>query len=330
MKRIFILLLVAAALIALFFSRSNNTIKEELRDFAIADASMVQKVYLADMNGEDVLLEKINGEWIVNKKHPAREDAVDLMLSTMERIAVKYPVGDQLHDNVIKSLATQAVKVEIYTEDLHKAHKTYYVGPEANDHLGSYMILENSSKAFINHLPGFNGFLGPRYNIDGIQVNAELWRDRSLLSYEVNELKSIEVIHHEAPQHSFLLTKENDSYLLTNGQQEHQVNPAFAQQYLSLFKSINIEGFMNEYEKRDSVRQSTPLYSLLIESKKGDQQVDFYHKKPKRDEYQDQNGNPLQWDKDRMYAFHQDDMMMVQFYVMNKILLSATDFPVEK
>ncbi|MDB2651777.1 hypothetical protein N9Y26_00430 [bacterium] len=38
-------------------------------------------------------------------------------------------------------------------DNLELAHKTYYVGGETKDMIGSYMLLENSSRAFVVYIP---------------------------------------------------------------------------------------------------------------------------------------------------------------------------------
>ena len=65
---------------------------------------------------------------------------------------------------------------------MNEASKTYYVGGESKDMIGSYMLLENSNRAFVVYIPGFNGFLAPRFTIDGTKVSSDLWRDRTIFS----------------------------------------------------------------------------------------------------------------------------------------------------
>ena len=85
-----------------------------------------------------------------------------------------------MHNSVIKTLASEGVKVELYTQN-KKLYKTFYIGGETADFLGTYMIMEGAKKAYVIHIPGFNGFLTPRFNIDGRKISleahqTELWK----------------------------------------------------------------------------------------------------------------------------------------------------------
>ena len=55
-----------------------------------------------------------------------------------------------------------------------------------------------------------------------------------------------------------------------------------------------------------------------------------YHKEPNREGYIHENGQKLEYDVDRMYAKLNSDLILIQFYVFNKILLRTPQFSVEK
>ena len=55
-----------------------------------------------------------------------------------------------------------------------------------------------------------------------------------------------------------------------------------------------------------------------------------YHKEPKREDYMQENGQKLEYDADRMYAKLNSDLILIQFYVFDKILLRTPQFSVEK
>jgi|GEM_PF-4052582 len=57
-----ILLLIVVLLLSVtgyyYFKNSDSTIKKELRDFAVADTSSIDKMFLADKKGNKALLER--------------------------------------------------------------------------------------------------------------------------------------------------------------------------------------------------------------------------------------------------------------------------------
>ena len=114
-KSIIVLLVLIIISVYTYFKKSNSSIREELKDFAIEDTSTVDKIFMVDKTNSQVLLEKIDGQWFVNKQFPVRKDAIDMLLKTMNRLIVKSPVPKSSFDNIVGQLATQSIKVEIYS-----------------------------------------------------------------------------------------------------------------------------------------------------------------------------------------------------------------------
>jgi hypothetical protein len=330
-KSILILLAIIGIIAYLFINQSNNTINVELRDFAIEDTSSITKLYFADRKGNDVTLERSANGWLVNGKYSARKDAIITTLSTIKNLAVKYPVSEALHNRIIKNLATNATKVEIFTNDKEKAFKTYYVGGEPQDLIGSYMLMENSSKAFLVYIPGFNGFLAPRYNVDGSTVKSMLWRDRSIFSYNKDSIKSVEVTYHEDTIKNYKLTKDDKEYTLKAQNKNGTLDNVFGDAYFNLFKNINCEGFSNNMSFKDSILNSPPFRTIKVQENNGKTKTLIaYHKGPERAEYQNAYGDKLEYDVDRMFGKVEEDFMLIQFYVFDKIFLDIDKVSVEK
>lgn len=329
MRKISIIILLIAAIAFLIYQRTANTIKEELRDFAIEEVASIQKIYFADRHGGEVSLSRGADGWLINEQYPAREDAIELLLSTMQKLKVKNPVAESMHNSVVKSLATNSVKVEIYTDDLSNASKVYYVGSEAINHLGSYMILENSSKAFVMHLPGSNGFLAPKYNIDGSRVNSDLWREREVYQYEPEHIQSISVTHHEDEAKSFTVKRADSTFTFSNANGTSKLPPALAAAYFESFNSVYCEGFMNTFSKKDSILNSQPFHTIHIVAKGQKTTLHTYHKKP-RSVKLNSEGIPRKWDIDRLFAQKDDDLLLIQFKTFNPLVAGPAAFSVEK
>ncbi|NNF01963.1 MAG: hypothetical protein HKN22_04705, partial [Bacteroidia bacterium] len=202
MKKNFPILIIAIALLSvaayLILSKEKSTISEELSDFAVTDTAAVDKVFLADKTGLEshrVLLERDpdGSGWIVNKKFEARKDAIDLLLHTISAIEVRSPVAKAAYENVMKRLASNGIKIEIYKKG--KLDKTYYVGNASADQMGTFMYLENSSVPFVVHIPGFNGYLTPRYSCE-----SHVWKTKTVFKAKGPEIASIKVEYRAHPQ----------------------------------------------------------------------------------------------------------------------------------
>ncbi|MGC6470911.1 MAG: hypothetical protein ACON4E_06545 [Flavobacteriales bacterium] len=332
MKKIpLILLLGVIVAIGLLFNGNDNSSQGDFNNFAIKDTSIITKIFFADKFDNTVILTKKNNKWLVDGKYPVRKDALRYLMSTISDIRVKHPVSNSLHDKIVKNLATSAVKVEFYTNDTLQVYKSYYVGGESKDLIGSYMLMENSNRSYVVYIPGFNGFLAPRYNIDGFLISQDLWRDRRLFNYDISSMKSVEVINHDDSLKSFTIFRQKDTYSISRNNTVKPISLENGNIYFNLFKQVNCEGFMNDFSKKDSIINSKPYYTITVtDTANSKKTITTFHKAPERIEYLDNNGEKLKYDVDRMYAQLNEDFLLIQFFVFDKILLRSPQFNVEK
>lgn len=322
-----ILIIIAASFI---LTRKKGTIKEELKDFAIRDTAFIDKIFLADKAGNKVTLTKIkSGYWKVNNKYIARNDAINTLLYTMSRLEVKSPVAKAAHNNVVKRLASNATKVEIYEGD--KLLKVYYVGGETQDQLGTFMLLENSSVPFVMHIPGFNGYLSTRYF-----TKEQEWREHSVFDYSYDEIQSITVEYPANPELSFNINKTGENQYSFNPYVKSvplMVDTLRLKTYVSFYQNINFEGFPKNItsSQKDSIINSQPQAIVsLTDTKGGKNTVKLFSKEisARSKMQEDISGEPLKYDLDRMYALINDgeDFVVVQYYVFDKLLKTQNDF----
>lgn len=325
-KFLIITLLVLMAIASYFFiSKSSGTLKNELKDFAIEDTASIDKIFISDYTGEKVTLTRGDNYWVVDGAHKARQQSVEVLMTTFSRIAVKSPVAKAAMNNVIKEIATKTIKVEIY-QGKDKPDKVYYIGGPTQDQMGTYMVLENdgkkSSVPFIMHIPGFAGYLSTRFFANPLQ-----WRDASIFKYNSEEIKSIEVTYHEKPEESFKIEKNLNTINLIDGQtaqpiQKFDTNKVI--QYLGLFENINYEMIVLDEvkpEQQDSIRKINPFFTIKVEDVYGKSTKIVALHMPNYKQTVDDKGNPYPYDVDRMYAILNDDVFLIyiQFYTFDKI-----------
>ncbi len=286
---------------------------------------MIEKIYFADRYVNELILKKNADDWLVNNKHFVRKSALETLFSTLDKMKVKHPVSESMHNSVIKTLASEGVKVELYTQN-KKPYKTFYIGRETADFLGTYMMIEGAKKAYVLHIPGFNGFLTPRFNIDGRKISSDLWRSRKV--FDDSKIDSIQLHYHENPSKNFTLDAVN-SKILFGKSQKQQIDSSSSANYLKHIQKVKCEGFANDLNKKDSILASPAFHTITIYYNNGTEEtLDTFHKKPKRKEYQDTDGKPLKYDVDRLYAFNGKDFLLIQNYAFNPILKPI--FTVEK
>jgi hypothetical protein len=319
----------------LIINNKKGTIKETLRDFAVEDTAAVDKIFLADKQGNAVTLERNDNRisWSVNGKYLVRIDAIQTLLQTIRKIDIKEPVGKKAQDNIVKQLSANAVRCEIYSKG--EIVKAYYVGSQTQDMTGTYMILMDpetlkpSAKPFITYIPGFEGYLTPRYF-----TQEKLWRDRTIMQYVPTDIASVKLEVPDKPDLGYeLKIKGNNDYEITmlSGKKLNDVDPLAVKQYLSYFQQVNFESLelgMKQSEI-DSTLRSTPINILTVTDNKGKtNKIKFYARKPKKEDRVDTEGNPLKFDLDRMNALLENtkDFVMVQYYVFGKMMPPADYF----
>ena len=211
---IFSVVILAVIAIVLLLKQSNSTINREGNVFAVEDTSSVTKIFLAKKDSGEVILNRKNSGWYVNDNYKASDDAVGILLETLKKMDIQRPVSKSEHDNVVKRLSSIGVKVEIYqTKPLftflnidfftkERNTKVFYVGDATQNNRGTYMVKDGSATPFVVYIPGFRGYLTPRF-----KAKPDKWRDHTILAKNINEIKSIEVHHHSQPKESFRIEK---------------------------------------------------------------------------------------------------------------------------
>ncbi|MES2591926.1 MAG: hypothetical protein V4608_08580 [Bacteroidota bacterium] len=339
-NRIAIILIVLLGTISFWFvvNKGSGTIKETLRDFAVTDTASINKIFLADKDGNTITLERPPaGLWMVNGKYGVRPDAIQTLLNTIRKIDIKEPVGKSAQNNVIKRLATTAIKCEIYQNN--ELTKAYYVGTETPDQTGTFMILidlktmKPSAKAFVTYIPGFEGYLTTRYFVE-----ENGWRDRSVFQYIPSDITSVKVESAAYPQYNYeLLVLGNNSYevrKMATNQTLANLDTLSVKQYLSYFKQLNFESFEVELNQSeiDSVLKSKPTNIVTVTDKKGQKnKVQFYARKNLK-LVTNEKGQILPYDPIRMDALMNNgkDFVMVQYHIFGKILPTPDYFQKSK
>lgn len=335
-----ILLIILCSLLVVtayfIFKNTNTTIKKELRDFAVKDTASISKIFIADRNGNKILLEKSgNKKWVLNGKDEPKPDLLKLLLDAIYKIDIKNRVGKAAYNNVIKTLASSGIKCEIYQNGSQIPSKTYYVGNHTEDGLGTFMIIENSNVPFVTEVPGFNGYLTPRYS-----VNTDAWKQPRIFNIEPNEIKTLSVSYSNFPDKSFIITVNNGKYTVESPISKKQiknVDSVAVYNYLSFYNNVFYESPAKELSniKKDSLLQYLPSIIISLTNKNGTANALNIYPKPITGasiSKLDEKGNPLKYDVDRMYAYiiENKEFVIIQHYTFDKYFRQFVDFDLQK
>ena len=302
-------LILSLSIFLIWSSNNINTSNEYI--YNIDDVSLIDKIFLADRNGNTITLLKNNSSWIVNDKYIVRKDALSTLLSTAKMIRINSPVSKSAFNNVIKFMSTSGVFVEFYEgSDLIKS---YTIGSNTPDHLSTYMLLDKSKTPHSVHIPSFNGFLSPRYGITGNSINENNWRSHSVFSYPSDSINFVSYTDYLNPANSFKLNV-NPFILSDNKSKLVSFNNKSVLNFLNNFKNINCEAFKLN---TDGIDLSNKIEQIIVNS-------DTLTTYQISDEYSIQKKDRST--VKRKYAIlNNGGVMLIQNYVFNKVLISIDE-----
>lgn len=297
---------------------------EALSDFAVKDTASIDKLILTDTEGNPgVTLVKNGTIWESETGECIQQHLVHTLLETIKYIKVKSPVPEGSIENINKTIASHNTKMEIYQNGT--LVKTWYVGDPTQDQYGTFMLLKDAEKGkspepFIMHLPNMYGNLSTRFITDPREFECT-----EVFAYDPIDIASVEVT---LPDSSFLnyevvANGENSFSVFTNGEPMEQFDTTQVRSYLLNFRKIHFEGpnYILTNEEIDSLKDSTPFYTIDVTSKSGEEKGVRIFKRKYTFEKLGLDGEPLEFDQDRVWVELDDGRIVVgQYYVFGRIM----------
>jgi hypothetical protein len=315
------------------FRHSDGLYSEKDANFTIVDTASIQRIFMVQNDGQSVLLERsaIPGKWTVNKKYEAMSLQLYNLLTCLYKQTAFAPVSEKDHDRVIKLLAGISVKVEVYNKKGDKI-RVFYVGGEGPNYHGSFMMMEGSSTPYLVEVPGFKGYLSPRFSTE-----VKDWRSRLVFNLKPDSIKSVKIDYEGEPLSSFLLKKDKEKIDVVLDPQMQgtvkNINKHRTDDYITFFENINCEGYLNgSNDMGSSIQKNNKRCSVALTSTSGHiDMIDFYWmniNKRSKNMNQDTAIQTNKYDGDRMYAINTvtNDTMLVQFRTFEKLFRRGYEF----
>jgi hypothetical protein len=286
---------------------------------------------MADKNNQSVLFERTNKGWTLNGSDKAHEQNMEMLLTTLRNLEVKYPVPQKAHDNIVKVMAANSVKVEVYKNDHRiklgqlklfpfvKNASTFYVGNATQDNQGTYMLMEGADRPFVVTVPGFRGFVAARFT-----TNPKDWLSHEIFNIPYNKIQEVKVESSEFPNKNYEIRKLEEGYeimSLNNRQILRAYDTVALFTFLDAFKDINYEALLDDMpeKKVDSILNSLPVFKISIKENNGEKHQINTYKMYSRYDQEEIYGFKPEYDLDRMYGWHNGQMLMIQYFVFDKI-----------
>lgn len=323
------LVLIVIAL-SFVITDKNSTLFGSESNFATRDTSSIVKIFMADKNGRALTFERTNKGWTLNGNGKAHKLNMEMLLTTLKRLEVKFPVSQKAHNNVVKVMSGNSIKVEVYQNDhyinigslklfpyVNKA-KVFYVGSATQDNQGTVMLLEGAERPYVVTLPGFRGFVAARFT-----TNPKDWMSHEVFKIPYNRIAEVSIETPGHPSKSYQIRKLEKGYEIMS-LATRQILPVYdtvaLYTFLDAFKNINYESLLDDLDERkiDSIIHSQPVHIIKVKETNGtEHQISTFKMKGLHDE--ELHGFEAEYDYDRMYGWHDNQMLMIQYFVFDKI-----------
>ncbi len=339
-NKIILIAISAFALLAivLIINSRKTTLNRAEAQFAIDDTATVTKIFIANKMGQSVkLVKQPTGNWQLNDKYIATAENVRLFLSTAKNIQVQAPLAKAAYDAIIKRMATAATKVEIYQKvyfidfwgmkyfPYEKCTRTYYVGDPTMDNAGNFMMMEGAKHIFIVNLPGFRGFVSPRYSF----VESD-WRDHTVFSAKLSQIKEVKYEFMDIPKESFKIVALGNRRFNLVRLSDNAVAPQYDTtkviDQLMLYRSLKYEAFVTDMEpaKKDSILRFNRFQTITLAENSGKITKVNMYRIPElliRDQ-EHMDKVEMAYNRDKFYIVINDskDMQIAQYFVFERLL----------
>lgn len=323
---IYLIILVVLLAVAgwLITSKNDSGTLERKMDynFTIKDTANIDKIIIKDKSPAEVTLTREGKEWVLDNEFRARRGAVNTLLGTLYRMELRNFVPEKMKEIVLKRMTVFGKEVQIYKNG--ELFKTFYVGTETPDELGTYMMIKGSDAPYAVYMPGFNGFLSTRFF-----TQQHLWKSRDVTRMDPRNIREISMVYPDSSASSFKIQMFSpDSIFVTQlstGKVLRNVNMVKTRLYIGSAARMKYEGAILPtdpiFARRDSLLASTPVFEITVKDTNGKTTtLEGYHIKAMEGMINDA-GVEHKYDPDRMHGFiNKQEMVLLQYAGLIEII----------
>lgn len=184
-----LLLLLGLLYVLLVYRKQGGTVDPDEVAFAVKDTAGVTQIRLTEYQEgktvSEVDLQRGDRSWTVNGKYSVNPNRMDILLESLARIQFRETLHPNARENAFKFLRRNHIRVYVEGKE---GTRVYRVGPPTQDHRGTIVWLEGASEPYVAEIPGFEGYLKPRYS-----TQLDDYRENLLFPYRAEDLQRIEL-----------------------------------------------------------------------------------------------------------------------------------------
>lgn len=330
--------LVMAGIVAvILLTRDNSTIEQ---NYHIKNVKTITKVIIDDKDERTLTLEKKDDStWFVNG-HAANNKMISSLLSTLKEMRIREPIARAARNNIIKQLAASGKKVQVYQQNYlidwgfiklfkkERLTKTYFIGSETQDNMGTYVMLKSEKEPCVVYIPSFKGYLSTRFS-----AVEDFWKAHTVFKYNRDEIASLKVEIPNMKSESFELVKNGKGFdfkLLETGKRLTSFDTVKVVALLSSLFELNYESVAKDIPQieRDTVFSKAPAFIFTVKDTKGGVNVlkTFSKLYDPTSIAEDEKDFYNIFDVNRCYGLNSrnKDTLILQFFVLDDLMRPAS------
>jgi hypothetical protein len=323
--------------IIILANRTYGTMNDEDTAFAVSDSVAINRIFLANSLGDKVLLERSSNGWKVNSKYDAVQANVSSLLKCIVNVRVKYPVGKAARKNISKHMTVNSTKVEIYFQDYrikvgslklwqYTNRKIYYIGQQTMDNMGNFAILEGAKIPVVIYLPGFRGFIEPKYS-----PYEDSWRSHLIVDVRLAQIKEVVSEDFDNNANSFKIERKGERYFdimrAANNAKLQEYDTLRMLDFLSGLRNLNYEFLPSNLtkEQKDTIF-SHHFKTLTITDMEGKMtKISMFYLENVYDtlEYEYNESIMEAFNRDKFYAVindNKEEVVLCQFFAFDRLI----------
>ena len=262
MRKVLITLAVLVALgglawLALQRNANTTSVDTEDANFAVADTAAVDRISISNKaTGRVFVLKKVGqGNWVLNDTLKLSFYRVQLLLGTLHGLRMKRPLGEAETKTAIEEIATHHDLVQVYSGE--KLLRGFYMGPEADENMGNYALVEGAERPYVVYLLHFSGYPGAHFQID-----PSYWRDKQIFGSTAQSLRKIVVQQPAKPAERLVVNFSNSKFAVDGAT---NVDTTRLIEFLIAFRGTFAEQYIADAAYKDSLIHTSPGYIIDVE-----------------------------------------------------------------
>jgi hypothetical protein len=240
---IILVVLLVLLSVAYYFGivrKSKSSFDPDETAFAVKDTADILSVRMTyQVNGKAVRqlrLDRKDSAWTVNEKYPVLQPKMDIFLKTLKLVRAREPVLAQAKKNMLELMGREHTEIEIHQRN--GKIKSYRVGTNTQDNMGTFMLLKGADDIYVTFIPGHKGYLNSRYS-----TLEEDWRENLVFAARPKDISMVSITY-AGQDSSFILIRngKNQAWQLNGKTASDQAGT-----YIEGFRKIIAESLVEKY-----------------------------------------------------------------------------------